>query len=100
VSDNRVITDHGIAVVQEVADGLKEVMVCDAVSAGQPNNVYAVHFGVKKVQVHPGVRLKHTSELSYTRQIVEVSSKQDGVVHVRPLGQGDAMVKDARAMRA
>jgi hypothetical protein len=100
MSDTRTLTNHGIAVVQNVADGLKEVLVCDAVLAGRPSNVYATHFKVQKVQVHPGVRLKHAGDLSYTQQVVEVSSEERGVVHVWPLGHGQALVTEARALRS
>lgn len=92
-------TDHGYAVVQDMDDGTKKVMVCDSVVGGEPQNVYAIHFKCTSVRVGPGVRMEHGPSGSHTRQVVAVFSTQRGVVDVRALKRGASPVLEAEARR-
>ncbi|MGP4026826.1 hypothetical protein [Actinomadura sp. 3N407] len=98
-SDYHLPTDHGVAVVQDMNDGTKKVMVCDAVVGGEPQNVYAIHFKCTSLRVGPGVRMEHGAAGSHTRQVVEVFSVERGVVEVRTLRRGGNPVLEAEALR-
>jgi hypothetical protein len=90
-------TNHGFVVIRDMGDGTKKVMVCDAVSGGEPQNVYAAHFQCTSVDVHPGVPLVTTSTGAYSKRVVEVYAERPGVVHVRALHQGENPIMDTIA---
>ena len=98
-SDFHLPTDHGIAVVQEMDDGTKKVMVCDSVVGGEPQNVYAIHFKCRSLRVGPGVRMEHAATGSHTRQTVEVFAEERGVVHLRAMQHGVTPILEAEARR-
>ncbi|QKW34628.1 hypothetical protein HUT06_11790 [Actinomadura sp. NAK00032] len=98
-SDYYLPTDHGYAVVQDMEDGTKKVMVCDSVVGGEAQNVYAIHFKCTSLRVGPGVRMEHVSGGSHTRQVVEVFSEQRGVVDLRAPARGTAPLLEADARR-
>jgi hypothetical protein len=92
-------TDHGYAVVQDMEDGTKKVMVCDSVVGGVPQNVYAIHFKCTSLRVGPGVRMEHAAAGSHTRQVVEVFAERRGVVHLRALKRGANPLLEEAARR-
>lgn len=98
-SQYRLPTDRGIAVVRSMDDGTKEVLVCDGVSGGRPKNLYATHFRVRTLRIHPGVRMEHSGGMSSTRQIVEVSSERPEEADIRVPGHGTTLVSEAEALR-
>ena len=91
------VTDHGFVVVRDNGDGTKKVMVCDGVAAGEPKNVYAVHFKCTSLTVHPGIRMVNTAGGSYSKQVVEVFAEVAGVVHIQAMRQGMLPSLDAVA---
>jgi hypothetical protein len=90
-------TDHGFVVVRNMADGTKKVMVCDEVSGGEPQHVYAAHFKCRTLTVHSGVSLYDTASGSYTKRVVEVYAERPGVIHLRALRRGENPVMDTVA---
>ncbi|WP_433467850.1 hypothetical protein [Spirillospora sp. CA-128828] len=98
-SDYYLPTDHGFAVVQDMDDGTKKVMVCDAVVGGEPQNVYAIHFKCTSLRVGPGVRMERAGTSSHTRRVVEVFSEERGVVNLRALRRGTSPILEAEARR-
>ena len=91
------VTDHGFVVVRDNDDGTKKVMVCDGVAAGEPKNVYAVHFTCTSLTVHPGISMVNTAAGSYSKQVVEVYAEAVGVVHIQAMRQGMLPSLDAVA---
>jgi hypothetical protein len=91
------VTDHGFVVVRDNGDGTKKVMVCDGVSAGEPKNVYAVHFKCTSLSVHPGISMVNDAAGSYSKQVVEVFAETPGVVHLLAMRQGMLPSLDAVA---
>lgn len=96
-SDYHLPTDHGFAVVQDMDDGTKKVMVCDAVVGGEPQNVYAIHFKCTSLRVGPGVRMERTGAAAHTRKVVEVFSEERGVVNLRAMRPGANPILEAEA---
>jgi hypothetical protein len=91
-------TDHGFVVVRPDDNGTRKIMVCDSVVAGEPRNVYAVHFKCTRLTVHPGVRMVNDELGSYTREVVEVFCEERGSVHLRAMRRGENPVMDAIAL--
>jgi hypothetical protein len=89
--------NHGFVVIRDMRDGTKKVMVCDAVSAGEPQNVYAAHFKCTSVDVDPDIPLVTTPTGVYSKRVVEVYAERPGVVHVRALRRGENPIMDTIA---
>lgn len=76
-------TDHGLLVVHDEADGTMSLSICAKVVGGKPTDIYAQYFHAKQVNIDHDVALTRLGRLRYTDEIVEVSSRIDGVVSVR-----------------
>src|SRR5690348_3237149 len=96
-SDFTLPTDHGFVVIRDMSDGTRKVMVCDAVSGGEPQNVYAAHFKCTSVTVHPGVSMVATPTGAYSKGVIEVHADSPGVVHLRAMRRTDNPTLDAIA---
>jgi hypothetical protein len=90
-------TNHGFVVIRDMRDGTKKVMVCDGVSAGEPQNVYAAHFKCTSVDVDSDIPLVTTPAGAYSKRVVEVYAERPGVVHVRALRRGENPIMDTIA---
>jgi hypothetical protein len=101
-ADFQLPTDHGYVVVEDQADGTKKVIVCDGVTAGQPQNAIAIHFKCTSLRVHSGVRMERSAAgTAHTRKVVEVFAESRGVVHLRALNRDASPIlqEEARLRR-
>lgn len=76
-------TDRGLVVLHDEADGTTSLSICARVVDGQPTNVYAEYAHAKLVKVDHDVALTRVGGNRYTDGIVEVSSRNDGIVNIR-----------------
>lgn len=75
-------TDRGYVVVIQNADGTRAVRVAADIADGGPVGVYAEHVGTFPLVVDPGVMLVESDAGTFSRDVVQVSSDDGGVVHI------------------
>jgi hypothetical protein len=83
-------TDRGFALIRQGEQGL-EVAVATSVDDGIPDEVYAVHYGVQRIDVGAGVGFVETAAAARrTTRPVAVHAR-DGVVYLRAAGTATAL---------
>jgi hypothetical protein len=87
-------TERGHAVLSPREDGTTTVAVCTAIKNGKPDNIYARFYGAENVRVSPGIRLTRSDSVRYTKDIVEVSADENGVIRVMAINSANGLTLD------
>jgi hypothetical protein len=75
-------TDRGYVVVKDNADGTKTVWICAEVAENYAAKAYARHENVEKLETDASINLRRTGPISRSKQMVEVTHGDDGVVRI------------------